>query len=141
MDRRVKRSQIKRKRSQPRRRAAPRFDREQWDEATMLLFARARGRCEIGGEQLGRDHVERHHRQRRRDGGDRLSNLLLVCTDHHRHVTEHPVDARRSGFVVTALSRIDPADVPVQQWGDTWVLLSDTGTTSRCHDPETRLLS
>lgn len=118
------------------RRAAPTFDTQQWDDATLALAARSRMRCEIGGEQLAERDVERHHRKRKRDGGDRLANLLRCCSTHHHYAHEHPAWARERGFIVNALGiDNDPADRPVLLWGDTWVQLDDEGGALACDAP------
>ena len=133
----MKRSRIKPKRSTPRRRNAPRYERPQWDEATMLLLARSRGRCERCDEPLdGRG--ERHHRKRRRDGGDRLANLLLICRDCHGEITDNPESvtrARALGYIVPALGIAEPDTYPVLLWGTTWVLLDDDGHAIACDPP------
>lgn len=132
------RTQIKGKRSSPRRRDAPRFRAQDWDEATMLLIARSRGRCEIGGDPLHIDSAHRHHRERRRDGGDKLSNLLLICADCHGSITDKPeseTHARRDGYIVRALGLATPESTPVLLWGDTWVLLGDDGSAPACDAP------
>jgi hypothetical protein len=131
------RSRIKGKRATPRRRNAPRFDTAQWDEATMLLAARSRLMCERCGQSLN-GRGERHHRQRRRDGGDRLANLLLICTTCHGEITDKPeseTHARRLGYIVPALGIATPDTLPVLLWGDTWVLLDDDGTATACDAP------
>jgi hypothetical protein len=117
------------------RRIAPYFDTAQWDEANMRLAARSRLRCEIGGEPLSNEHVERHHRERRRDGGDRLANLLLVCSTHHQLAHSEPRWAREHGYIVSALADVDSAAVPVLLWGTDWVLLTDTGKAVRTNTP------
>lgn len=131
----MKRSRIKPKRSTPRRREGHRFTGVDWDEATMLLWARARGLCERCGN---RPPVERHHRKRRRDGGDTLSNLLFLCSDCHRFITDQPESATRAraqGYIVPALGIATPETLPVLQWGTTWVLLDDDGVAVACDSP------
>ena len=116
-------------------RTAPRFDTKQWDDATMKLFARSRGMCEICGDKRP---TERHHRRRRRDGGDRLANLLFVCTDCHRLITDHPeslTKARANGWIVPALALSDVETYPVRLWDTTWVLLDDDGHATACDAP------
>lgn len=128
---------VRPKRDTPRRRTAPRFDTAQWDEASMLLAARCRMLCEICGDERP---TERHHRQRRRDGGDRLANLLFLCTECHRRITDRPeseTQARELGYIVRALGLAQPEDLPVFQWGSTWVLLDDLGH-AMATDPPTR---
>lgn len=131
----MKRSAIRNKRATPRRREAPRFERAQWDEASMLLWARSRGLCERCGDE---QPTERHHRKRRRDGGDVLSNLLFLCTTCHRLITDEPESttrARALGYIVRALGLGEPVTVPVLQWGTTWVLLDDDGHAVACDPP------
>lgn len=131
------RKQVRPKRAKPRRRDAPRFDRQEWDDASLKLFARSRGMCERCGNSLN-GRGERHHRQRRRDGGDRLSNLLLICTDCHREITDKPESetrARALGYIVPALGIAEPDAYEVLLWGDTWVLLDDEGHAYACDKP------
>lgn len=127
---------IRGKRSSPRRRTAPRVaTHAEWDEFTMLLWARARGLCERCGD---RAPTERHHRKRRRDGGDRLANLLFLCTPCHGEITDQPESvtrARALGYIVPALGVSDVETYPVLQWGTTWVLLDDDGHATACDPP------
>lgn len=121
----MKRSPIRPRRREPRRREAPRWTADEWAGIDMLLRARAGDRCEACGHPL-RGRAERHHRQRRRDGGDRLANLLLLSPECHAWVTTHPDEARRRGLIVSAYED-DPAAVPVLHRGRVWVLLGDGG--------------
>lgn len=120
----LKRSPVKPKRSTPRRREAPRWDRSEWEHANRVITARSGGRCEICGK-TGR--VERHHRKRRRDGGDRLSNVVFACGPGgcHQHLTEHPAEARKMGWIVS-LSR-EPDEIPFLRFRTEWVFLDDVG--------------
>lgn len=118
------------RRATPRRRDAPEQDADWWAMATHYLAVRSGGYCERGcGRNLVGTTVraERHHRMRRRDGGDRLSNLLLLCTLCHRHITEHPEEAAANGWIVYALADVEPADVPVRLADGYLYRLDDTG--------------
>jgi hypothetical protein len=68
---------------------------------------------------------------RRRDGGDRLSNLMALCRRCHGWITEHPERARTDGFIVLANTtpRLDPEKVRVRigRYG-LWFFLLDDGT-------------
>lgn len=131
----IARSGVKQRRGTPRRRSAPRFDSAQWDDATVKLWARSRGMCERCGDAKP---TERHHRMRRRDGGDELSNLLFLCTSCHGEITDKPeseTHARRLGYIVRALAMDEPRDVPVLLWGTTWVRLDEDGTARACDAP------
>lgn len=127
----MKRTPMKRKRSSPRRRDAPTFQRADWDEATLILWARARGKCEHCGRDLN-GKMERHHRQRRRDGGDRLSNLLAVLPECHGEIHAHPTLSRENGWIVSAFAA-DPAAASVMQWGEQLVQLDDEGHAAAVH--------
>lgn len=96
------------------------FNRVEWDEASMTLWARCRDRCEWCGDPLQGD-AARHHRQRRGVGGDRLSNLVLLHTRCHRHVHDHPQQATALGFIVSSYDA-DPAAVPIRIDGYLWTL-------------------
>jgi hypothetical protein len=129
----VKRTRIKPKRPVARRRLAPRWNTEDWAEANQILWGRANGCCERCGRPIG-ESAERHHRQRREVGGDRLANLLLLHSECHAWITEHPEAAQEAGWIVSTLGPIggapDPADVPVRlPDGWLWLLRDDGGKT------------
>jgi hypothetical protein len=129
----VKRSGIKPRRSAPRRREAPRWTRDDWEYAGVLISVRSGGCCEKCGTDRG--PFERHHRKRRRDGGDRLAKILYLCGGPqgcHGWITEHPAEARKAGWIVS-VSR-DPADVPVLTSAHEWVFLDDDGTVRPAFD-------
>lgn len=125
------------RRATPRRRDAPEESTEWWVQATHALAVRSTGRtggpqCERCGRPLTAGvRAERHHRQRRRDGGDRLANLLLLCNSAparcHQHVTEHPREAVANGWIVPATGDADPATVPVRLADGYLYLLDDLG--------------
>lgn len=123
----MKRTPMRRKRATPRRRTAPRGDADWWENATRLLLVRCGHRCERCGQPLTRENMERHHRQRRRDGGDRLSNLLALHSRCHAYITEHPAEARANGWIVPVGE--DPTEVTVVLPGLTgtarWYLRDD----------------
>lgn len=100
-----------------------------------LLQARARGRCDCCGKPLD-GRCERHHRMRRRDGGDRLSNLLVLRPECHHYWTAHPEEARERGLIVSALGGLDPAAEPVLLHGLRRVLLGDGGEVVEVSSPE-----
>ncbi len=125
----VKRSGVRAKRG-PRRREAPQEGAAWWEGATRLLWGRSGGRCECCNTPLG-GSAERHHRQRRREGGDRLANLLLLSPSCHAYWTAHPGLARDRGIIVSSYAA-DPGAVPVLYRGSTytmarWVVLGDDG--------------
>jgi hypothetical protein len=125
-----KRTPVKAKRATPRRREAPRWQRAEWETANVLLQTRSLGRCEICNTDRG--PFERHHRKRRRDGGDRLANIVLLCRPHHQWVTEHPAEARRSGWIVSV--NRDPAEVPFLWHRRDWMMLDDEGGKTYLYD-------
>lgn len=128
----MKRSGIKPKRATPRRREAPRWSWDEWAAAAYVLANRSGGGCERCGTARG--PFERHHRKRRRDGGDRYANILLLCRDCHAWVTEHPAESRKAGWIVS-VSR-DPADVPVLVYRNEWMRLDDDGGATALYDVE-----
>jgi len=125
----VKRSRVKPYRETARRRLAPEEDAEWWAWATMELLGRSGSRCEKCGQPLG-SSMERHHRQRRRVGGDRLANLMALHPHCHQWITEHPAAAREAGWIVSAEGpggvAPDPAEIPVRlPDGYLWLLRDD----------------
>ena len=88
---------------------------------------RSRGLCERCQCDLNTVRIERHHRIRRRDRGDRLSNLLALCSACHLWITDHPEEAYANGWSIRALDDVDPETMPVRINGWLW-LLSDNGS-------------
>lgn len=124
----LRRTAMRPKRATPRRREAPRWDPEGWEDANALLVLRAGARCECCGKPFAGapdDTPERHHRMRRRDGGDRLSNLLMLRRACHAYWTEHPAEAIGRGIIVPTYR--DPATSPVLWRGTEWSVLTDDG--------------
>lgn len=119
------RSPLRERREEPRRREAPQEDASWWEWASVMLVSRCGGLCERCDQPLTRDNFERHHRMRRRDGGDRLANLLALHTECHRYITEHPEESRANGWIVPVTAD-DPATVAVMIRG-TWWTLDDYG--------------
>lgn len=115
---------MKQKRSMPRRRTAPQWTAAGWETANQVLAVRCAGRCEVCGDLL-RGRVERHHRKRRRDGGDTLAQILYLHPGCHNKVTENPTWAHDHGYIVWVAE--NPLDVPVFWCGRQWVLLDDEG--------------
>ena len=112
------------RRATPRRRTAPRWSAQQWELATLKLYARARGKCEWCGTAL-HGSAERHHRKRRRDGGDTYSNVLLLHPRCHSDVHAQVEAARTRGAIVPTWA--DPSETPVLAWGKLIALLDDEG--------------
>lgn len=95
--------------------AAPaRAERDDVPVATReLLRARSRGRCEALVPGVCTHHAsDAHHRQRRRDGGHGIGNLVDLCRACHRWAHANPARARELGLIVSAFE-VDPAAVPV----------------------------
>ena len=127
------RSTINPRRATPRRREAPRWTPQDWQDANTVLMIRGNYRCDCCGVPLD-GRVERHHRQRRRDGGDRLCNVLALLPACHRHWTEHSEQARASGLIVSM--NADPLAVPVLWHGKVWKLLDDAGGMTETSPPD-----
>lgn len=79
--------------------ARERLDWEGWQQATVALVRRDSDRCGWCGQPLA-GNAERHHRQRRRVGGDALANLVLLHSRCHQDVHSHPLLAQERGFIV-----------------------------------------
>lgn len=127
----MRRGRVKPRRATPRRREAPRWDAEQWSGGRDAVLARAAWRCECCGEDLLYAGVEIHHRVRRRDGGDRLSNLLALIPEHHTRWTANPAEAIARGIIVP--THAEPDSVPVLWRGTSWSILTDDGTRLGAH--------
>jgi 5-methylcytosine-specific restriction endonuclease McrA len=84
---------------------------------------RDRGRC----VRCGMAGTEQHHRVRRRDGGHRRSNLVLLCHDCHRHVTVNPQEAKATGYIVPPWLEDGPVVTPLRTFTGRWVYLDDDG--------------
>jgi hypothetical protein len=93
--------------------------------ATLHVLRRDGDRCLWCGKALGRGEVARHHRMRRRVGGDRLANILLLHGDCHRFIHANPIEARGRGFIVSVYSDMLGSPV-VAKDGRAW-LLDDQG--------------
>lgn len=100
-----------------------RWDSGEWARNNLLLEARAAGACERCGKECG--PVERHHRKRRREGGDSLENLLFVGRPCHAQIHAHPVESRRYGFIVSVYA--EPSVIPVLWHRREWVHLDSAG--------------
>lgn len=100
-----------------------RWTAEQWADAEYVLQNRAEQCCERCGKQCG--PVERHHRKRRREGGDGFEQIVYLGAPCHREIHAHPVESRRTGFIVS-MSR-EPLEVPILWHLREWVYLDADG--------------
>lgn len=67
-----------------------------------------------------------HHRQRRREAGHRIENLVALCRVHHDAAHAHPRLARAWGLIVPTWG--DPLTTPI--WSPLrggWVIYDDEG--------------
>lgn len=108
-----------------------RWNSSEWADNSLLLEARAAGVCERCGKECG--PVQRHHRKRRREGGDSLENLLAVGRPCHEHIHAHPVESRRYGFIVSVYA--DPSVVPVLYRRQEWMILDAAGSRMPLPEP------
>lgn len=107
-------------------------------EARAAVRERSGGRCELlAAADCTALAAEQHHRQRRRDGGHGLANLVDACSPCHAHAHAHPALARDRGWIVSAFA-VDPALEPVRYGDpiDRVVWFHDDGTTTST-DPST----
>ena len=112
----------------------PRWTFAEWEVATMQLWSRCRDFCECCGEPL-RGAMQRHHRQVREVGGDRLANLVGLHPHCHDWVHAHPELAMPRGLIVSRHAT-DPADVPLTLPDGRVVLLDDDGHYVSTPDPK-----
>lgn len=123
---------IRSKRATPRRRVAPRWDAEDWAQGNLILMARAGYACErCGHTDQG---IERHHRKRRRDGGESFQNLTALCPPCHQDCHAHPATARRFGWIVPVTG--NPLTVPFLRHRDEWVFFDESGGVVPAFAPE-----
>jgi hypothetical protein len=89
--------------------------------ARQALQVRDRGQC----VRCGAKAREVHHRQRRREGGHELHNLVSLCGKDHRWAHARPSEARADGFIVSVYDD-DVAAAPVRAYYG-WVRLTTEG--------------
>jgi hypothetical protein len=129
----VKRSPMRKRKPTPRKREAYRLDPDGWEELTIRLLGRDGTRCAWCGLDLKGD-ADRHHRQRRRDGGDTVQNLVLLHHACHMDAHLHVGRARADGLIVPTW--VAPEDAPVRMPGVGWCMLTVEGTRATCQPPE-----
>jgi hypothetical protein len=94
-----------------------------------LVYERSGGQCERCGFALT-PVWECHHRKLRSQGGDwSLANLLALHPSCHSgdatSIHGRPKAAYALGHLVRA--GLDTSEMPVQLWGNRWVLLGPSG--------------
>ena len=109
-----------------------RWTAAEWEQANLTLWLRSGGLCWWCGKWLG-DDVARHHRMRRRDGGDSYPQLILLHSNCHNiapgSVHQNPALATERGFIVPSWG--NPRDEPVILCNGQRLMLDDHGTTYR----------
>jgi hypothetical protein len=100
----------------------PRWTFEEWETATLVILRRDGDRCSWCGKGLNND-AARHHRMRRKDGGDRLSNVVLLHTRCHVYVHAHPDEAKERGVIVPPWE--DLLTAKITTWRGTFYLADD----------------
>lgn len=67
-----------------------------------------------------------HHRQRRREGGHGLENVISLCNADHRWAHANPTEAREQGYIVSV--HVDDVQaVPIRAYYG-WVRLNPDGS-------------
>lgn len=90
--------------------------------ARAVVRLRSGGTCEAVCSAPATDW---HHRRNRSQAGEwSAPNGLHLCRDHHRWVTDHPLEGREIGWAVR--SHENPAGVPCLRRGE-WVWLLPGG--------------
>lgn len=105
----------------------PRLSWDAWQLVTDVLLTRDGSFCGWCGREFGTDGV-RHHRMRRREGGDGLANLVLLHDACHKEVHASPAFARDRGFIVSVHG--DSTRQPIEFRG-VWFRLLEDGTRER----------
>lgn len=102
------------------------------DDAKALIYARAKGRCEMCGTRAEGVHL--HHRQPRQMGGTSLpsvggaDNGLFLHPRCHDIIESNRSTAYLNGWLVKKSDA--PESVPVKLW-DGWHYLHPDGSVSR----------
>jgi hypothetical protein len=110
------------KRSRIRTAKPAKVDKGSQSRGRTLVYARSDGLCEAG---CGYPALEWHHRKARSLGGRwDASNGMHLCRPCHSWVGEHPLEAAKEGWYLTASQ--EPSAVPVKRFG-AWCLLDDDG--------------
>ncbi|TQN30589.1 5-methylcytosine-specific restriction protein A [Haloactinospora alba] len=106
-----------------------------------LVWERDAGRCARCGLPITREW-SLHHRVPRGAGGSRRpelnspANLVLLCGSAtspkgcHLAVESDRRDAQRTGYLISKLVNLDPAEVPLLYHGAWWVRLDHHGGTT-----------
>jgi hypothetical protein len=88
---------------------------------------------------------EKHHRQRRREGGHGYWNVISLCGTCHRYVHAHPAQSRELGYII-GVHESDPESIPIRTFMG-WMRLKADGdvvfiedgiaeiVSSTCNDP------
>lgn len=91
--------------------------------ARKAVRERQRDQC----ARCGSGYAELHHRQRRREGGHGVHNLVGLCTTDHRWVHANPALAREQGYIV-GVHISDVSAVPIKTFIG-WVRFTEDGGT------------
>lgn len=92
--------------------------------ARRIVNTRSGGLC----ERCGMTGTEIHHRKRGHPRLHAVPNLIRLCGPCHQFATVQPVDAERTGLVLTGtVTAESAAKSPVLLLGSTWVNLTLIG--------------
>ena len=91
-------------------------------KARRIVKERDENRCQRCGG-LGTDI---HHRQRRREGGHEVGNLVLLCRLDHSWVHGNPAVARETGYIIPT-HITDPTTIPFKLWTGEWEYTDNDG--------------
>lgn len=109
-----------------------RWTAAEWEQANLTLWLRSGGKCWWCDMWLGED-AARHHRMRRREGGDSYSNVILLHSNCHNiapnSVHQNPTLAIERGFIVPTWDDLRSTAVTMAS-GQRW-FLDDLGATHR----------
>jgi 5-methylcytosine-specific restriction endonuclease McrA len=65
-------------------------------KAREVVRIRQNGQC----ARCGNTYTQLHHRQRRREGGHAVENLVGLCGTDHKWVHAHPRQAQEQGYII-----------------------------------------
>lgn len=90
-------------------------------KAREVVRRRQNGQC----ARCGNTYTQLHHRQRRREGGHAVENLVGLCGTDHKWVHANPIRAQEDGYIIP-VSETDITSVQIRTFMG-WVNFTTDG--------------